>query len=316
MKVLIVGAGAVGQAYGVHLDQGGADVTFYIKAKYLANLRQGLTLFPLNTNRNPAPVIWKHFNVISEMSDVAGTCWDVIILTLPSNALYTPWLEEFARAVNSKTLIVTLQPGHNDRLELLKYFPENNLIPGVITLISFETPIDPNGPQEKGIAYWFPPSTKGFFDGDAPAVKDLIKTLNRGGFPAAKKELLNNPGLVYFGSTFLNVFIRNLEKRQWKLDAFKDAQVASVLKDSTLEAFEIIARKYSITKPFFHHLIGKKFYVVAIYLSKKLMPFELEKYLQAHFTKVAPQMHKNYSDLIKEGEDQGLPIKALLKLKS
>lgn len=316
MKVLIVGAGAVGQAYGVHLSQGGADVSFYVKDKYVAKLREGLTLFPLNTGRNPVAVNWNNFNVISEMSGVSGSIWDVILLTLPSNALYNPWLEEFAKHVDPKTLIVTLQPGHNDRLELLKYFPEKNLIPGVITLISFETPLDPQGPQQKGIAYWFPPSSKGFFDGDAQVIKDLIKTLNKGGFPAGNKQLLNNPGLVYFGSTFLNVFIRNLENNQWKLDAFKDAEAALVLKDSTLEAFEIIARKNSLTKPFFHHFLGKTFYLLAIYFSKKLMPFDLEKYLQVHFTKVAPQMHKNFSDLIQEGQDQGLSIKTLLKLKS
>ena len=38
MKVLIVGAGAVGQVYGRHLAAAGAEVCFYVKPKYRAEL--------------------------------------------------------------------------------------------------------------------------------------------------------------------------------------------------------------------------------------------------------------------------------------
>ena len=33
MKILVVGAGSVGQVYGYHLSLGGAEITFYVKDK-------------------------------------------------------------------------------------------------------------------------------------------------------------------------------------------------------------------------------------------------------------------------------------------
>ena len=50
-RVLIVGAGAVGQVYGWYLSRGGAEVSFYVKEKYLEDARAGFALYPLNTRR-------------------------------------------------------------------------------------------------------------------------------------------------------------------------------------------------------------------------------------------------------------------------
>ena len=48
MNVLIVGAGAVGQVYGYHLAKGGADVSFYIREQYAAELDRGFELYQLS----------------------------------------------------------------------------------------------------------------------------------------------------------------------------------------------------------------------------------------------------------------------------
>ena len=45
MKVLIIGAGAVGQVYGHHITNGGADVAFYIKEKFAAELDKDFYLY-------------------------------------------------------------------------------------------------------------------------------------------------------------------------------------------------------------------------------------------------------------------------------
>jgi ketopantoate reductase len=315
MKVLVVGAGAVGQVYGLYFERGGADVSFYVKPKYVPHLKAGLTLFPLNQGKNPPAIRLKNYRVISELHEVAQTMWDVVLLTVPSDALYSPWLSEFSSQINTQATIISLQPGHNDRQELLKYFPEKNVIPGVITLISFATPLDASGPQENGMAFWFPPLTKAFFDGESTVVSEIIRILNAGGFPAARKKLLDDPGFVYFGSTFLNLFIRNLELNEWELGAFHNDEVSKLLKDSTLEGFEVVSKKFSLSTPFFKHFLGKTFYNLAIKLALKMMPFDLEKYLKIHFTKVAPQMRKNLHDLISEGHKYNLPLKALIKLR-
>ena len=315
MKVLVVGAGAVGQVYGLYFDRGGAEVTFYVRPKYVEELKSGLNLFALNQGKNPTAIKFNSYHVISEFHEVAETMWDVVLLTLPSDALYSPWLAEFSAQVNSQALIISLQPGYNDRLELLKYFPEKSVVPGVITLISFATPLDTSGPQEKGMAFWFPAFTKAFIDGEGTSVSEVLRILTSAGFPIARKKLLNNPGFVYFGSTFLNLFIRNLEMNDWELGAFHNDEVSKLLKDSTLEGFEVVSKKFSMKAPIYRHFFGKTFYNLAIKLALKTMPFDLEKYLKVHFTKVGPQMRKNLHDLISEGQKHQLSLRALDKLK-
>ncbi|HTJ46743.1 MAG TPA: 2-dehydropantoate 2-reductase N-terminal domain-containing protein, partial [Kofleriaceae bacterium] len=58
MRVLVVGAGAVGQVYARHAQQGGADVTFFVREKYRDEVARGLDLYPLNKRKKPpmAPV--------------------------------------------------------------------------------------------------------------------------------------------------------------------------------------------------------------------------------------------------------------------
>ena len=55
-RVLVVGAGAVGQVYGRHAQLAGADVTFFVREKYRDEVTRGFTMYPLNRRRNTEPV--------------------------------------------------------------------------------------------------------------------------------------------------------------------------------------------------------------------------------------------------------------------
>ncbi|MBK6807642.1 MAG: hypothetical protein IPG81_01860 [Sandaracinaceae bacterium] len=46
-RVAIVGGGAVGQVYGLHLLAGGAEVTYFVRERYVDELRAGTTLHAL-----------------------------------------------------------------------------------------------------------------------------------------------------------------------------------------------------------------------------------------------------------------------------
>ena len=54
-KVLIVGAGAVGQVYARHAQLGGAEVTFFVRDKYREEVSRGFDMYPLN-RRGTEPV--------------------------------------------------------------------------------------------------------------------------------------------------------------------------------------------------------------------------------------------------------------------
>src|SRR5512140_3185515 len=79
-RVLVVGAGAVGQVYARHAQQGGADVTFFVPEKCRDQIARGLDLSPLNRGRRrrPEPVRFEAFSVMSRTSEVAASRFDQV----------------------------------------------------------------------------------------------------------------------------------------------------------------------------------------------------------------------------------------------
>ena len=51
MRVLFVGAGAVGQVYGYFFQKGGAKIAFLVKPSHLSWARDGFKLFDLSKKR-------------------------------------------------------------------------------------------------------------------------------------------------------------------------------------------------------------------------------------------------------------------------
>jgi hypothetical protein len=297
MKVLIIGAGAVGQIYGYHFHQGGAEVSYLVKEKYQAELAIGMKLFPLNQGRKPQGLLFKNFQLITDYQVLKQTKWDVVLITVASDALYQPWLQELSQVINPEASILSLQPGMRDRAEIARFFSPTRILTGLIVLIAFPTPLDAKGPQEKGMAWWMPPLVKTPFDGASDRVAPIIVTLNRGGFPSTQENLLDNPTKAAFGSTFLGEFIYCLEKNDWQLSQFHHAAAGNEFVEGLRSSFAKIARKIAVPVPALVNLLGWRFYSLLIVVAKMIMPFDLERYLKSHFTKVAAQMKLNRRDL-------------------
>ena len=51
LRVLVVGAGAVGQVYARHYQRGGAEVTLYVRERYRAEAARGFDLYRLRRRR-------------------------------------------------------------------------------------------------------------------------------------------------------------------------------------------------------------------------------------------------------------------------
>ena len=294
MKVLVVGAGAVGQIYGHYYADGGSDVTFFVRPKHIEELKSGLSIFNLNKKQTTD---FQNFKVITDLTRLKDIQWDIVVLTVPSDALFTPWLQEFTSSINKTATLLTLQPNLNDREEIAKFYPQEKTVTGVITLVAFPTPLGNKWPQEKGMAVWFPPMGKAPFDGKPDEVNKVVSPLIKAGFPAMAKPLLKNPSMVAFGSTFLGVFIRNLEMQHWKLSAFSQNEASDLMTNSMKEAFAVVSKRHGLTQPAYVHLLGKTFYKSSIALAKFMMPFDLETYLEFHFTKVGKQMRMNLENL-------------------
>lgn len=311
MKVLVVGAGAVGQIYGHYYAEGGCEVTFFVRPRHIEELSRGLAIFNLNKKQKSE---FKNFKVITDLPALKDIQWDIVVLTVPSDALFTPWLQEFTSSINKTATLLTLQPNLNDREEIAKFYPKEMTVTGVITLVAFPTPLGNKWPLEKGMAVWFPPMGKAPFDGKPDEVKKVIAPLIKAGFPATAKSILENPSMVAFGSTFLGVFIRNLEMQNWKLSAFNNSEASDLMTKSMKEAFAVVSKRHGLSLPAYSHLLSKTFYKSSIAFAKFMMPFDLETYLEFHFTKVGPQMRMNLENLQRDARSLGMPTPHLDRL--
>ncbi len=111
MRILVVGAGALGGYYGGRLLEAGQDVTFLLRERRMAQLRQtGLVIrSPLGDVELPAPP--------SVLSADLKTPFDVVLVGCKAYDLAAT-MESFAAAVGPATMVVPLLNGmrHLDQL--------------------------------------------------------------------------------------------------------------------------------------------------------------------------------------------------------
>src|SRR5262245_10048873 len=182
MNILLIGAGAVGQAYGRHLQLGGARVSFMVREKYAEACRVGLTLYPLNRPKATRwqPVPFAGFGVLTRTDEVATTTWDQVWLCISSPALQGPWLDELLEAIGTATLVF-LQPGLRDRNAIMERWPAERLVQGLITLISYQAPLPGEHVPQPGVAYLWPPLAATPFTGPPDRTQAVVDALRAGG---------------------------------------------------------------------------------------------------------------------------------------
>jgi len=98
MRMLIVGAGAIGGFYGAHLAKAGRDVTFLVRPRRAEQLRQsGLQLKSPKGNISIAPKL-----VTADRQDGG---YDIILVAVKAFSLEAV-MADMAPAVGSKTMIL------------------------------------------------------------------------------------------------------------------------------------------------------------------------------------------------------------------
>ena len=162
LNALIVGAGAVGQAYGFHLAQGGAKVTYMVREKYQADMADGLAVRCLNS-RHKGRHHFTDYEAISGLEAVSAQSWDQVWLCVSSPALRAGWLPDLAGAIGDAT-VVMLQPGIDDYSYVTDLIAAERVVHGMITLTSFHAPLD-GAADEPSMDWWFPPMSPAPFAG-------------------------------------------------------------------------------------------------------------------------------------------------------
>jgi 2-dehydropantoate 2-reductase len=108
VKILILGAGAVGGYWGARLHQSGADVTFLLREKRAEKVRKdGLVVkSPTGDATLPVKVVTKGAN-----GEVGGGPYDIVVLACKAYDLESA-MESIAPAVGPNTTIVPMLNGH------------------------------------------------------------------------------------------------------------------------------------------------------------------------------------------------------------
>jgi 2-dehydropantoate 2-reductase len=123
MRILIVGAGAVGGYFGGRLAQAGRDVTFLVRPSRAKQLAQdGLRIMSPHGNTVVTPKL-----ITAEEID---TPYDLVFLSVKAYALKAA-MNDFAAAVGAETMIFPVLNGMRHVDLLTKRFAEHAVIGGV-----------------------------------------------------------------------------------------------------------------------------------------------------------------------------------------
>jgi ketopantoate reductase len=316
-RVLVVGAGSVGQVYARHYQLGGAEVTFFVREKYKAEVARGFEMYPLNQRaaRKGASVRFDRFDVITSAGEVAARTFDQVMITVASPALRGPWLAELVTAARDAT-IVALQPGLDDRaLYLAAGATEDRLVQGLISLISYNAPLPGETRFPKpGMAYWFPPAGPSPFSGP-PARRDaVIAALKRGGLPAKKHADVGRT--AGFPTAVMMPYLVALELGGWTVGGAARSGKLALGGRGAREAIAIV-RAHLGKPPFGIGTLARPTVLRAgVFLARPFIPLPLEIYLEEHLTKVGDQTREFLDGYVTKGKAAGLPTASLEELAS
>jgi hypothetical protein len=308
MQVLIVGAGAVGQAYGWHLQQAGWQVTYLVRPHHVATLRQGLVVYPGLGKPRWTPSRFQAFDIVTTPAEVAARRFDQVWLTVPSPALAEPWLDELAAAWGDAG-IVMLQPGLDDRARLLQLVPEARLCRGVITLSSFHAPLPGQQVPEPGMAWWFPPLTPTPLSGPAAIVLPAVAALRKGRCPA--KAFVGREVDAAYGSAFLLPLVAAMETADWSFAGLRQPKHRAQAAAAIRQALTVTAAEKSKGTPWFTPLIRGPVIGLVTRVAPLVVPFDFEAFLRVHFTKVGEQTRQAIAGYAAKGQARGLQVDAL-----
>lgn len=313
-RVLLVGAGAVGQVFGRYLRAAGCDIAFLVKEKHAQEARSGFTLYALGSHeRAPTPELLSGFEVLVSTHEVAQRHWDQVWLCVSSTALRESdgW-GELAQATGGATWVM-LQPALDDREGVLRWLPEEQLVSGMIPFLSFHAPLKPGDPfPQPGTAFWFPPLARGLFSGPPVRLETILRTLKAGGYPAQRTPDALRAAAP--AAAVLTVAITGLEAAGWSFERWLRHDALERVVRAAREAVRIAAwRTHAPTFPILP-LLRPTFFRWLLPVASRVVPMDLEAYLKVHFIKVGAQTRQMLRTYIELGRSAGLPVESLQAL--
>ncbi|OUR87373.1 hypothetical protein A9Q81_25650 [Gammaproteobacteria bacterium 42_54_T18] len=315
-KVLIVGAGAVGQVYGHYLQRGGAEVSFFVKEKYKEECEQGFALYRSRRVGLSAPERFKAESILTSYDEVAEGQWDQVWIAIASTDLRGEWLSTLKNSIGSATLVM-LQPDLDDRDYVLELFPSEQLVYGLANFLSYQTPL-PDMPShhrdfdKKGVAYLLLPMMSAEFSGDPERLPGVLDVLADGRFPVKVQQ--NVPRIYADRSAMMIPLIALLEVNTWSIERLRHSDLLDTSVDAVQEALGVVAAKFhrplNLTEKYFSAWWLK----VGLPFIRWLAPMDVESFLKYQFQKTSGQTRFMLQHFIVQGEKEGKNVSSLRTL--
>lgn len=313
MRVLIVGAGAVGQVYGAALAQGGATVAFLVKPEHAEPGRQGFATYPLH-EADPWRPRRLLVPVYTQLEPVAAERWDLIMPAVSGPALRGPWLGPSLEATPGAA-VALLHAGMADaRARVEAAAPGRPLTLGVIPFMAWHTPQPGEPAPEPGTAWWLPPLTRARFEGDPATTDALVALLNAGGLPAAHAAGVSATGA--FGTLVLSLHMAALERAGWSFARLRAGDGLSLARRAIDEAAPIVGDEQGLPVPWALTLLRPAVMSLVTRLLPLLTPHDAEQFFKVHFTKVGAQTRDHLERWLAAGRTAGRPTPALSALRA
>ena len=313
MRVLVVGAGAVGKVYGWALRRAGCELGYLVKPKYLKTVRAGFDVVPLNGPGRDARAQITPDTVVTGEADL-GT-WDVVVLTVSSTALRaSEWLRPITDALPNAT-VVCLQPALEDRRFVDERVSADRVLHSTITFSAWDAPLsgesDPRF-DPPALALWHIPFTPNPVSGPRERRDAWVSTLKRGGLPmTTHRDVRLTAG---FPNAVGMPHLLALELEGWSFAKLRSSSWLAVAAEGVREGVAAYCAEYDQRPPLLLHLVQPWLLAPASRLAPAFIPFDFERFVEKHFTKVGDQTRDIVRTLITQGQRHGLKTSALEQL--
>lgn len=313
-RILVIGAGAVGQVYAHHFARGGAKVSVFVREKYAEDARRGFDLFHVQSKTKRPHARFVPVDVVTLSSKMHT--YDQVWVTVPTPALLSGSLDEVLSSTGDAT-VVSLQPGMSVAAYLADRVHRARTVFGMIGFQSWHAPLEGSDePTEKatgpGTAYFLPPLVDTQLSGPADRVRAAVDLARMGALPA--RIIPDAHAALAFSSAMLMPIVAALERSGWSLDAFQESDAANLAVRATREAMKIVATETNMPRPFAASLLSGAFVRMALGVAKWASPFDIEGFLRYHFDKVGDQTRDLLTEYIRLGDKRSLDHEAISEL--
>lgn len=315
MRVLIVGCGAVGQVYGLALQQAGVTLGLLDRPAVVERLKRareqdGLPLFQISHKHRTNPIVHrlKDYQVIADAAESRRFEPDQIWFTTPSQVYYSDWFRDFLRQVPSRRVVCFSPEG--SRPEFHTEEMGDRVVFGGTTFMAWQGDLggawSSGGGRPEGVHFWRPPLGIQLA-GSQAACREVAQLLKQAGF----RVMIGKPGSHSQAAVTaaMTAFVAGLELSGWSLRSYRKSPWLRRAAGASREAIMgqlpgagAFARAL-LSSP----VLSASFSLVASLLPL-LFPFDPEKYLRFHYTKTREQTVLLLNIFMKDAIDRGVPV--------